>query len=313
MKRFIRKVAARVVKFLFSKKALIPIGNKLFDESDFKKKDFILLNVTQPNFEFDWHITLLNGKKVHCTVKPDAPATWHYAVSYLWHDIGLSYLEYHLNKFYKKDRYYIDIGSNIGLRSIYYLSENRPGILFEPNRNVNMLSKATITKNNFKNYKIEEMGLSDVASSLTFYISSSGYMSSFDKKYAEPDGIVEEIEIPVTTLDNYLQNKSEVIPGIIKIDVEGLEYAVLKGAENTLRRHKPSLVIEILDGDTNRKEIVEFLLEIGYKSYYINNASDKILRAFSRYDDKPSHNYFFNADAELHEYLRQHQLISTAG
>jgi hypothetical protein len=138
-------------------------------------------------------------------------------------------------------------------------------------------------------------------------------MSSFDKKYAEPDGIVEEIEIPVTTLDNYLQNKTEIIPGIIKIDVEGLEYAVLKGAENTLRRHKPSLVIEILDGDTNRKEIVEFLLEIGYKSYYINNASDKILRAFTRYDDKPSHNYFFNADAELHEYLMQHQLISTAG
>ena len=52
---------------------------------------------------------------------------------------------------------------------------------------------------------------------------------------------VETIRVPLRTLDSY--NLSNI--GFIKIDVEGHELDVLRGAEVTLRRDQPNLLIEI--------------------------------------------------------------------
>ena len=51
-------------------------------------------------------------------------------------------------------------------------------------------------------------------------------------------------------------------PFFIKIDVQGYEFKVLKGGEQTLRNHEPVLLIE-----TSGNEIVEFLRDLGYDFY----------------------------------------------
>jgi FkbM family methyltransferase len=68
----------------------------------------------------------------------------------------------------------------------------------------------------------------------------------------------EQIQIQVRTLDGF-----GFVPDFIKIDVEGSELDVLHGAETTLERSKPVLLIEAGD----RAEIERFLSARGYRRF----------------------------------------------
>jgi len=62
------------------------------------------------------------------------------------------------------------------------------------------------------------------------------------------------VEVTVNTLDSY-ENLQDI--DYIKIDVEGFELNVLKGAEQTIRKHKPVITLEQKDGAA----------EYGFKRY----------------------------------------------
>ena len=64
-------------------------------------------------------------------------------------------------------------------------------------------------------------------------------------------------------LDELIFNKFNVKPDIIKIDVEGFEYDVLKGAEEVLKQYSPRIIIETHSKEL-REKCHEFLSEKGY-------------------------------------------------
>ena len=51
-------------------------------------------------------------------------------------------------------------------------------------------------------------------------------------------------DTPQITMDEFVE-LSEIIPTIITMDVEGAEFEVIKGAEQTLRKHKPVIFMSI--------------------------------------------------------------------
>ena len=73
------------------------------------------------------------------------------------------------------------------------------------------------------------------------------------------------------TLDNwFLQEKT--IPTIIKIDVEGAEENVLKGAKTLLQEHKPTVIMEFWGKDNaTHTRAAAILYTLGYQSYLIQN------------------------------------------
>ena len=72
------------------------------------------------------------------------------------------------------------------------------------------------------------------------------------------------------SLDEFIE-KSNVYPRIIKIDVEGAEYLVLKGGKNFLLKHKPIILLS-----THTKELkikcINLLRKLDYKNIFPLNA-----------------------------------------
>jgi Methyltransferase FkbM domain len=71
------------------------------------------------------------------------------------------------------------------------------------------------------------------------------------------------------TLDRYVEDKDIESIRLIKIDVDGLEWNVLKGARKTLQRFRPFIVMEVAPYILDEREgslegIVELLGKAGY-------------------------------------------------
>lgn len=83
----------------------------------------------------------------------------------------------------------------------------------------------------------------------------------------------EGITVPRTTLDELLTELSSVAPssvGFLKVDVEGVELDVLEGAEGTVRRYRPLILVETNPANYKRygrspSELLEWAKQHGYE------------------------------------------------
>ena len=100
-----------------------------------------------------------------------------------------------------------------------------------------------------------------------------------------------KFEVNANTLDNLLQQNgiSQEQVNWIKIDVEGVEYEVLKGATNMLSKSKDiALLIEVHnlshDGTSHYQQIVDFLkscnFKIEFEKTYESGEKHMIVRKF---------------------------------
>lgn len=83
--------------------------------------------------------------------------------------------------------------------------------------------------------------------------------------------------VALTTLDAAVQALALPAVRLVKVDVEGAEAALLDGAEQTLRRHRPHLLVEIEDRHTAKfgttgRDIVARLVALGYAPHVWDGA-----------------------------------------
>jgi FkbM family methyltransferase len=90
---------------------------------------------------------------------------------------------------------------------------------------------------------------------------SNTYVQS---KFLKPT--VEKIDVRCVSIDG-LVAQGNPPPDVIKIDVEGAEFDVLRGAEQTLRAHRPHLLLATHDVHVPGidRQCVEFLKDLGYQ------------------------------------------------
>lgn len=90
----------------------------------------------------------------------------------------------------------------------------------------------------------------------------------------------EIVTVRVGRCDDVLSHRRA--PSLVKCDVEGLELSVLRGAETTLRRSKPALVVEIEQRHQSAPvhETFSYLAELGYAGYFLGRAGLRPLEQF---------------------------------
>jgi FkbM family methyltransferase len=122
-----------------------------------------------------------------------------------------------------------------------------------------------------KRVVITHCALGDTPSMLQMYKdceSNSGSNRIVTSKAVEK----EMVQVPVSTIDIFAKENNLTKIDFIKIDVEGFEMNVLKGAAITLQSLKPQLFIELNDGSlkeqgSSAEELLSFLKAIGYKIF----------------------------------------------
>lgn len=123
-----------------------------------------------------------------------------------------------------------------------------------------------------------------------FFVAADSAFSSL--KDTGRKRIRERVRVPCTTLDA-LAAELPLPVGLLKIDVEGLERAVIAGAAQLLRRDRPVLLVEIYGGAPSNPDpegTVEEIRTHGYEPFIY--AQDAGLLPYEKHRDD-RYNYFF--------------------
>jgi len=165
-----------------------------------------------------------------------------------------------------------DIGANIGLYSIYasVKNEKTKTIAFEPSTaNLNILSR-NISKNKLENnISIFQLPLTEEDIKFNFMnektFDEGGALNAFGVDYDyKGNKFVPETRYKIlgVSINYILKNNILEIPDYIKIDVDGIEHLILKGARNYLSDKKIKSILLELDTSFSKKfEMVKKILE----------------------------------------------------
>lgn len=179
------------------------------------------------------------------------------------------------------DSVFVDIGANVGHFTLLAASCNAEVYSFEPipatfkklEANI-MLNKLSINLNN--------LGIGEKTDYL-YFTQNLGVMNRVEFKENE-----NTVKVKTIRLDDFPFKKK---PTFIKIDVEGFEWFVLKGAENVLASTELKYVlIEINNSgrkfSIDNEQIHSYLLQKGFSPYCYNYDSKQLERIDSYRKDK---------------------------
>jgi FkbM family methyltransferase len=137
-----------------------------------------------------------------------------------------------------------DIGANIGLTALLFSSLASKVFAFEPSPSTYKILETNLARAGVTNVEAVNIGLGDKTETKTITFSKNNRSGAYvsDKICPKRGHVTEKIKID--TLDNYF-SAQKFRPTFLKIDVEGFEQNVIKGAKKILSETKPIVVMEM--------------------------------------------------------------------
>lgn len=167
----------------------------------------------------------------------------------------------------QKFRRFFDVGANVGLYGFIFRSAIKEGalVMIEPDADNVKLIRRTIARAHLKGVQLLHAAASDRQGTFTFYkddlsgatgslrrAGQQSFLSIHHRRAPKP------VLVECLTLDSLCADGD---PDFLKIDVEGAEMCVLRGADKMLRRSHPALFFEC---DEDQASVHSFLSERGY-------------------------------------------------
>jgi len=168
----------------------------------------------------------------------------------------------------RNDMTFLDIGSNAGYFTLLgskCVGEGGNTISFEPIPLNCTIIEAHLQANKINNVRLERLAISDIKGEVKFTVeknNANSHISDVIITHAESD-LREVLIVKTLTLDEYIKTH-KIKPDVIKIDVEGAEVAVLRGALESLRVYKPTCIISLHSKECH-DGCIEILNSLGYR------------------------------------------------
>ncbi len=142
---------------------------------------------------------------------------------------------------------FVDVGANVGLFSIPAAKRVQHGTVFafEPSAwTVERLAK-NVRLNDLSNLVIVRSAVGDYIGEATLQVNVPGKdgLNTMGKPVHEDSEIASTEKVPVTTLDDFLRQHSISHVDVMKVDVEGAELVVFRGAEKLLAKPNAPLIL----------------------------------------------------------------------
>jgi FkbM family methyltransferase len=169
---------------------------------------------------------------------------------------------------------FIDVGANIGLISLYMLKKITDIKIygFEPSPHQYSLFKKTI-ETNLISEKIElsDFALSDTAGQVSFFAHTTGCPADGFKDTGR-GGKGKSIDVQTIPLDTWWIKKGKPKIDLIKVDTEGSELLIFKGAKELLTECKPDIFFEMQEVNYRVygytwKDVLSFFEKNSYSIY----------------------------------------------
>lgn len=161
---------------------------------------------------------------------------------------------------FQRDKVFVDVGADVGAYSVRAAASGMKVYAFEPNP-----GNARILR---RNAEINHLTINIIECALGAFngkanLSQDGAISRITKESG--------IEVSMRTLDSF------ELPGadLLKVDVEGYELEVVKGAKQTLTRFHPTLMVEMHHwiGAENEAALFDILSHLNYRFEYLDRYS----------------------------------------
>ncbi len=172
---------------------------------------------------------------------------------------------------------FLDVGAHIGydtLKASVRVGEGGKVIAFEPNPRTLEQLRANIAASHAANVTVEPIACTDSEQMLTLYDAtpqgnSGGSSLSLANADQTHTGTVPSYAVRGRPIDHVAAELGLQRVDVVKVDVEGAEYLVLRGLRETLRRFHPKVVMEVVPAqlaslNATVEDVVSLMTELGY-------------------------------------------------
>ena len=171
---------------------------------------------------------------------------------------------------------FIDVGANLGYYTCLALKQGVPVMAFEPQpQNLACLYRNLVANGWEDRAEVIPVALSERPGLLSLF-GASGPSASLVKGWAGYSSRHVQ-RVPVSTMDHLVSGRFAGERLVVKIDVEGAEYGVLKGATRLLEREpKPAWLLEVClhefhpeGANPDFMAVFELFFSHGYRAYAV--------------------------------------------
>jgi FkbM family methyltransferase len=181
-----------------------------------------------------------------------------------------------MKKILRSGSTFLDIGANIGVHSLFastmVKSIGKVLSIEAASENFEIL-KRNISHGNVQNVTAMHCAVGDLPGTVSMHLPNDGNSGMYQVNRC---GDYENANVPMRTIDSILGELKLEEVDLLKMDIEGSEFAAIRGARVTLQQLRMPLLIEINRAalgqfNTSPEELKKELHDLGYDGWIIAN------------------------------------------